>query len=73
MTLHLRPLHPVLGAEASGIDLTLNASGLTLNTQTLVSVLAGGVGWRGRRLPTRVTHVADLASAVALVARAIGA
>ncbi|MEO7150640.1 MAG: MlaD family protein [Burkholderiaceae bacterium] len=31
--------------NASGIDLTLNASGLTLNTQTLVSVLAGGVAF----------------------------
>ncbi len=31
--------------NASGIDLTLNASGLTLNTQTLASVLAGGVAF----------------------------
>jgi len=31
--------------NASGIDLTLNASGLTLNTQTLTSVLAGGVAF----------------------------
>ena len=29
--------------NASGIDLTVNASGLTLNTQTLASVLAGGL------------------------------
>jgi hypothetical protein len=37
-----------------------------------VSVLAGGVGWAGRPLPSRVTYVPDLASAVGLVARAIG-
>jgi hypothetical protein len=37
-----------------------------------VTVLAGGGGWRGRRLPPRVTYVSDLASAVALVGRAVG-
>jgi paraquat-inducible protein B len=31
--------------NASGIDLTVNASGLTLNTQTLASVLAGGLAF----------------------------
>ena len=31
--------------NASGIDLTLNASGLTVNTQTLASVLAGGLAF----------------------------
>ena len=31
--------------NASGIDLTLNASGLTVNTQTLASVLAGGMAF----------------------------
>ncbi|HWK84192.1 MAG TPA: MlaD family protein, partial [Caldimonas sp.] len=31
--------------NASGIDLTLNASGLTLNTQTLASILSGGVAF----------------------------
>jgi paraquat-inducible protein B len=31
--------------NASGVDLTLNASGLTLNTQTLASILAGGVAF----------------------------
>jgi paraquat-inducible protein B len=31
--------------NASGIDLTINASGLTLNTQTLASVLAGGLAF----------------------------
>lgn len=31
--------------NASGIDLRLNASGLTLNTQTLGSILAGGVAF----------------------------
>lgn len=31
--------------NASGVDLRLNASGLTLNTQTLASVLAGGVAF----------------------------
>lgn len=35
--------------NASGLDLTLNANGLTLNTQTLVSVLAGGIAFE--RLP----------------------
>jgi hypothetical protein len=37
-----------------------------------VAVLAGGVGWAGRRLPVRVTYVADLPAAVGLVARAVG-
>ena len=32
--------------NASGIDLTVNASGLTLNTQTLASVLAGGLAFQ---------------------------
>ena len=31
--------------NASGIDLSINASGLTLNTQTLASVLAGGLAF----------------------------
>ena len=31
--------------NASGIDLTVNASGFTLNTQTLASVLAGGLAF----------------------------
>ena len=31
--------------NASGIDLSINAGGLTLNTQTLVSVLAGGLAF----------------------------
>ncbi|MDQ6628155.1 MAG: MlaD family protein [Pseudomonadota bacterium] len=31
--------------NASGIDLTVSASGLTLNTQTLASVLAGGLAF----------------------------
>lgn len=37
-----------------------------------VAVLAGGAGWRGRRLPTRVTYVSDLTAAVTLVGRAVG-
>jgi DNA-binding transcriptional MerR regulator len=37
-----------------------------------VAVLAGGAGWRGRRLPARVTYVPDLAAAVGLVTRAVG-
>jgi MerR family transcriptional regulator, light-induced transcriptional regulator len=37
-----------------------------------VAVLAGGAGWRGRRLPARVTYVPDLATAVGLVTRAVG-
>ncbi len=36
--------------NASGVDLTLNANGLTLDTQTLSSVLAGGVAFE--RLPS---------------------
>ncbi len=36
--------------NASGVDLTLNANGLTLDTQTLSSVLAGGVAFD--RLPS---------------------
>lgn len=35
--------------NASGLDLSLNASGLTLNTQALTSVLAGGIAFE--RLP----------------------
>ncbi len=38
-----------------------------------VAVLAGGLGWVGRRLPSRVTYVPDLAAAVGLVARTVGA
>ena len=37
-----------------------------------VTVLAGGVGWRGLRLPPRVTYVTNLASAVTLALRAVG-
>jgi MerR family transcriptional regulator, light-induced transcriptional regulator len=37
-----------------------------------VAVLAGGVGWIGRRLPARVTYVPDLVSAVTQVTRAVG-
>jgi MerR family transcriptional regulator, light-induced transcriptional regulator len=37
-----------------------------------VAVLAGGSGWRGRRLPARVAFVSDLTSAVGLVTRAVG-
>lgn len=35
--------------NASGLDLTLNASGLSLNTQALTSVIAGGIAFE--RLP----------------------
>jgi MerR family transcriptional regulator, light-induced transcriptional regulator len=38
-----------------------------------VAVLAGGLGWAGRRLPPRVTYVPDIAAAVGLVTRAVGA
>jgi DNA-binding transcriptional MerR regulator len=38
-----------------------------------VAVLAGGLGWLGRRLPTKVSYVADLRTAVGLVTRAVGA
>lgn len=34
--------------NASGVDLSLSASGLTLNTQTLASVLAGGIAFEQR-------------------------
>ncbi len=42
--------------NASGVDLTLNANGLTLDTQTLSSVLAGGVAFD--RLPSTLPQVA---------------
>ncbi|MEO8278465.1 MAG: MlaD family protein [Ideonella sp.] len=42
--------------NASGVDLTLNANGLTLDTQTLSSVLAGGVAFD--RLPSELTQAA---------------
>ena len=55
--------------NASGIDLTINASGLTLNTQTLASVLAGGIafenpaGPRKRRRPrTRCSRCSTTAA-----------
>jgi DNA-binding transcriptional MerR regulator len=37
-----------------------------------VAVLAAGPGWRGRRMPARVTYVPDLGTAVGLVSRAVG-
>lgn len=37
-----------------------------------VAVLAAGAGWKGRRLPARVTYVSDLAAAVTLIGRAVG-
>jgi hypothetical protein len=37
-----------------------------------VAVLAGGIGWLGRPLPTRVTYAPDLTAAVALIGRAVG-
>jgi paraquat-inducible protein B len=48
--------------NASGIDLTVNASGLTLNTQTLVSVLAGGLAFES--LPGAGTATLAPANAV---------
>lgn len=39
--------------NVSGLDLTLNASGLTVNAQTLASVLAGGIAFE--RLPGAIT------------------
>ena len=44
------PYHTLVTPEtrfwnASGVDLTLNAAGLTLDTQTLASVLAGGISF----------------------------
>jgi paraquat-inducible protein B len=39
--------------NASGLDLTLNASGLTVNAQTLASVIAGGIAFE--RLPGPAT------------------
>ena len=49
--------------NASGIDLTVNASGLTLNTQTLASVLAGGLAFEnppGPRKPATENTVFTL-------------
>jgi paraquat-inducible protein B len=60
--------------NASGIDLTLNASGLSVNTQTLASVLAGGLAFdlppgaqRGQPAPenTVFTLFADRRAALA--------
>ena len=39
--------------NASGLDVTLNASGLTLNAQTLASVITGGIAFE--RLPAAAT------------------
>lgn len=44
------PYHTLVTPEArfwnaSGVDLRLNASGLTLNTQTIASVIAGGIAF----------------------------
>ena len=38
-----------------------------------VAVLAGGAGWQERALPERITYVADLTTAVAVVRRVVGA
>jgi len=49
--------------NASGIDLTVNASGFTLNTQTLASVLAGGIAFEnppGPRKPAAGSAVFTL-------------
>ncbi|MCE9661654.1 MAG: MlaD family protein [Burkholderiales bacterium] len=49
--------------NASGIDLSVNASGLTLNTQTLASVLAGGLAFEnppGPRKPVPANAVFTL-------------
>jgi paraquat-inducible protein B len=60
--------------NASGIDVTLNASGLTINTQTLASVLAGGIAFeppvdeaRGAQAPANAvfTLFTDRRSALA--------
>jgi paraquat-inducible protein B len=51
--------------NASGIDLSINASGLTLNTQTLASVLAGGIAFEtppGPRTPVAESTVFPLFS-----------
>jgi paraquat-inducible protein B len=44
------PYEPLVNAQtrfwnASGVDVSLNAGGLTVNTQTLASVLAGGISF----------------------------
>ncbi len=41
--------------NASGIDLTLNSSGLSVNTQTLASILAGGIAFDSPPDATRGT------------------
>ncbi|HEX6756601.1 MAG TPA: MerR family transcriptional regulator [Mycobacteriales bacterium] len=38
-----------------------------------VAVLAAGTGWQGRLLPARVGYVEDIASAVGMIGRAVGA
>ncbi|MBV9890881.1 MAG: MCE family protein [Rhizobacter sp.] len=45
--------------NASGIDLTLSASGLSVNTQTLASILAGGVAFETPARPGRPTPAPD--------------
>jgi paraquat-inducible protein B len=57
------PYHKLVTSEsrfwnASGIDLTLNASGLSVNTQTLASVLAGGMAFES---PPATPHGAPAA------------
>jgi paraquat-inducible protein B len=58
------PYHKLVTADsrfwnASGIDLTLNASGLSVNTQTLASVLAGGLAFDSPPDAPRATPAAE--------------
>jgi paraquat-inducible protein B len=48
--------------NASGIDLTVNASGLTLNTQTLASVLSGGLAFESPPGATKAVPAPENAS-----------
>ncbi len=46
--------------NASGIDLTLNSSGLSVNTQTLASILAGGIAFDSPPDAPRVAMAPEL-------------
>src|SRR5437870_3221866 len=57
------PYEPLVNADtrfwnASGIDLTISASGLTLNMQTIASVIAGGIAFERPAASTDLPAVA---------------
>ena len=44
--------------NASGIDMTINANGINLDTQSLISILIGGIAFESPEEPEGVTEVA---------------